>query len=574
MRASQLLLATLKETPADAEIISHQLMLRAGMIRRVAAGIYNLLPLGLRVVRKIEHIVRQEMNRAGAQELLMPAVQPAELWLESGRWEEYGPELLRFKDRHQRDFCLGPTHEEIITNIIRNEVKSYRQLPLNLYQIQTKFRDEIRPRFGVMRGREFIMKDAYSFDIDVTGLQRSYEKMYSAYERIFNRCGLAYRAVSADSGAIGGSTSHEFHVLADSGEDAIAICTRCDFAANVELAEVTTPGSARPEPNQTLEVVDTADQHTVESVADFLGIPTTRVAKTLLVKGTDGAVALIVRGDHELNVVKAEKLPEVQKPLEFIATQDVPDVAGCDAGSIGPRNLGVKIIADLAAADMSDFVCGANINNQHLTGVNWGRDIPEPQTADLRKVVAGDACPVHCGNSGAILEIKRGIEVGHVFQLGTKYSEAMNATCLDEQGNSVVFAMGCYGIGITRVAAAAIEQNHDQNGIIWPDSIAPFEIALAPIGLKKSEAVRKTVEMIYTQLDQAGFDVLVDDRNERPGVMFSELDLIGIPHRIVIGDRGIKNGIIEYKHRGAEQALDLPLDDISQMLETIRDTAN
>jgi len=573
MRASQLLLATLKETPADAEIISHQYMLRAGMIRKVAAGIYNLLPMGLRVVRKIEQIVREEMNRAGAQELLMPAVQPAELWLESGRWVEYGPELQRFKDRHQRDFCLGPTHEEVVTNIVRNEVKSYRQLPLNLYHIQTKFRDEIRPRFGVMRAREFIMKDAYSFDVDQAGLQASYDRMYRAYELIFTRCGLEYRAVSADSGAIGGSTSHEFHVLADSGEDAIAICSQCDYAANVELAEVVSTESERPVPSQQMQAVDTPEQHTVESVADFMGIPTSRVAKTLLVRGSDGgAVALILRGDHELNAVKAEKLPEVAKPLEFIPPAEVSGVAGCDVGSIGPRGLEVRIISDHAASEMVDFVCGANANNQHLTGVNWGRDLPVPRSEDLRKVLAGDPCPARCGKAGAVLEVKRGIEVGHVFQLGTKYSEAMNATCLDEQGNSVVIEMGCYGIGITRVAAAVIEQHHDDNGIIWPDSIAPFEVVIAPIGMKKSEAVRDTAELVYTRLQQAGFDVLIDDRNERPGVMFAELDLIGVPHRLVIGDRGIKKGIIEYKHRGSSEVQELPMEDVVETLTALTDS--
>jgi len=572
MRASRLLLATLKETPADAEIISHQLMLRAGMIRKVAAGIYNLLPLGLRVVRKIEQIVREEMNRSGAQELLMPAVQPAELWQESGRWVEYGPELQRFKDRHQRDFCLGPTHEEVVTNIVRSEIKSYRQLPLNLYHIQTKFRDEIRPRFGVMRAREFIMKDAYSFDVDLDGLQASYEKMYQAYGRIFSRCGLEFRAVSADSGAIGGSTSHEFHVLAESGEDAIAVCGQCAYAANVELAEAVTTDSERPTPLHELQAVDTPEQHTVGSVASFLKIPTSKVAKTLLVRSSDGgAVALILRGDHELNTVKAEKLPEVAKPLEFIQPDEVARVAGCDVGSIGPRDLDICVIADNAAAMMSDFVCGANTNNRHLTGVNWGRDLSEPRTADIRKVVAGDPCPESCGKAGAVLEIKRGIEVGHVFQLGTKYSESMNATCLDDQGESVTIQMGCYGIGITRVAAAIIEQFHDENGIIWPDGVAPFEVVIAPIGMKKSESVNDVSELVYTKLQDAGFDVLIDDRNERPGVMFAELDLIGVPHRLVIGDRGIKNGVIEYKHRGSSEVQELPVDDIVETLKTLKD---
>ncbi len=572
MRASRLLLATLKETPADAEIISHQLMLRAGMIRKVAAGIYNLLPLGLRVVRKIEQIVREEMNRSGAQELLMPAVQPAELWQESGRWVEYGPELQRFKDRHQRDFCLGPTHEEVVTNIVRSEIKSYRQLPLNLYHIQTKFRDEIRPRFGVMRAREFIMKDAYSFDVDLDGLQASYEKMYQAYGRIFSRCGLEFRAVSADSGAIGGSTSHEFHVLAESGEDAIAVCCQCAYAANVELAEAVTTDSERPTPLHELQAVDTPEQHTVGSVASFLKIPTSKVAKTLLVRSSDGgAVALILRGDHELNAVKAEKLPEVAKPLEFIQPDEVTRVAGCDVGSIGPRDLDICVIADNAAAMMSDFVCGANTNNRHLTGVNWGRDLSEPRTADIRKVVAGDPCPESCGKAGAVLEIKRGIEVGHVFQLGTKYSESMNATCLDDQGESVTIQMGCYGIGITRIAAAIIEQFHDENGIIWPDGVAPFEVVIAPIGMKKSESVSVVSELVYSKLQDAGFDVLIDDRNERPGVMFAELDLIGVPHRLVIGDRGIKNGVIEYKHRGSSEVQELPVDDIVETLKTLKD---
>ena len=570
MRTSQLLLATLKETPADAEIISHQYMLRAGMIRKVAAGIYNLLPSGLRVVRKIENIVREEMNKAGAQELLMPAVQPAELWLESGRWNEYGPELLRFKDRHQRDFCIGPTHEEVITNIVRNEIKSYRQLPLNLYQIQTKFRDEIRPRFGVMRGREFIMKDAYSFDVDQAGLQKSYNQMYEAYERIFTRCGLEFRVVAADSGAIGGSTSHEFHVLADSGEDAIAICSQCTYAANVELAPAVAPTDQRPPPKQELKVVDTSGQHTVEQVAKFLDIDASKVAKTLLVRGTEGVVALVVRGNHELNTVKAEKLAEVAKPLEFVDPDEVIEVTGCSVGSIGPKDLKVPIIVDHAANLMADFVCGANVEDQHLVGVNWERDIAQPQIADLRKVVDGDPCPLDCAGAG-VLQIKRGIEVGHVFQLGTKYSEAMNATCLDEQGNSIVMLMGCYGIGVTRVAAAAIEQNHDSKGIIWPDSIAPFEVVVAPIGMNKSEAVRDTSELLYTNLVETGFDALIDDRLERPGVMFAELDLIGIPHRLVVSERGLRNGTIEYKHRRADKPEELPIDDVIQTLSTFRE---
>ena len=575
MLASRFLLATLKETPADAEIVSHQLMLRAGMIRKVAAGIYDWLPLGLRVLRRVENIVREEMNRSGAQEVLLPAVQPAELWQESRRWDAYGPELLRFKDRHQRDFCLGPTHEEVITALFRHEIRSYRQLPANFYQIQTKFRDEIRPRFGVMRGREFLMKDAYSFHLDNASLQDTYEVMYATYSRIFKRIGLQFRAVLADTGSIGGNTSHEFHVLADTGEDAIAVCEKYDYAANVELAPALPPVGKRNDPAQALEEVDTPGQHTIEEVADYLGVDPAQTVKTLLVRGVGGVVALVLRGDHELNQVKVEKLPQVVKPMEFVSAEEIQAAAGCEAGSIGPKGLDIPVIADESAARLADFICGANENGKHLRGVNWGRDLPEPEVADLRKVVDGDPCPldeVSANDPAGTLVIKRGIEVGHIFQLGTKYSEAMNATCLDEQGNAVVMPMGCYGIGISRVVAAAIEQNHDENGIIWPDSIAPFEVVIIPIGLHKSKNVEQAAENIYKSLLDSGFDVLLDDRNERPGVMFAESDLIGIPHRLVIGERGLVKGVVEYKGRSQTDAQELPLDEVIATLTALRET--
>ncbi len=575
MRASQFLIATLKETPADAEIVSHQLMLRAGMIRKVAAGVYNWLPLGLRVLRKVENIVREEMDRAGAQELLLPAIQPAELWQESGRWAEYGPELLRLHDRHQRDFCFGPTHEEVITALVRNELKSYRQLPVNFYQIQTKFRDEIRPRFGVMRAREFLMKDAYSFHLDQASLQATYDLMYAAYARIFTRVGLAFCAVEADSGAIGGSTSHEFHVLAESGEDAIAICEGHGYAANVELAPALPPLGKREPPGKTMREVETPGQHTIDAVATYLDISPQQTVKTLLVRGTGGVVALILRGDHELNVVKAEKLPQVVKPLEFVSAEEVEAAAGCEPGSIGPRGLDIPVIADESAVRLADFVCGANEDGKHLIGVNWGRDLPEPEVADIRKVVDGDPCPTvnaSASDKGATLVIKRGIEVGHIFQLGTKYSEAMNATCLDEHGNAVVMPMGCYGIGVSRIVAAAIEQGNDANGIIWPDAIAPFEAVIVPIGLRKSKEVEKTVEKLYNSLLEAGIDVLLDDRDERPGVMFAESELIGIPHRLVVGDRGLKQGIVEYKNRRSGDAQELPLGDVIETLTSLRES--
>ena len=572
MRVSRFLLSTVRETPAEAETVSHRLMLRAGMIRKLAAGIYTWLPLGLRVLRKVEHIVREEMNRAGAQEVLMPAVQPAELWQESGRWDQYGPELLRLKDRHQREFCFGPTHEEVITDLIRRELKSYRQLPANFYQIQMKFRDEIRPRFGVMRAREFLMKDAYSFHVDAASLRETYQVMHAAYSRIFRRVGLEFRPVAADTGTIGGSESHEFHVLADSGEDAIAICSKCEYAANVELAQALPPLGKRPAPGRPMQTVDTPGKHTIEEVGKFLKVDPKQTVKTLLVKGTGGVIALVLRGDHELNEIKAAKLPQVVKPLVFVTPGEVQLAAGCEPGSIGPVGLKIPVIADESAARLADFVCGANVSGKHLVNVNWTRDAAEPIVADLRKVVEGDPCPdsgkAQCGGT---LGIRRGIEVGHIFQLGTKYSEAMQATVLDEAGKSVVMPMGCYGIGVSRVVAAAIEQNHDDNGIIWPDAIAPFQIALVPIGYGKSDKVRDTVDRLYGELVHAGFDVLLDDRDERPGVIFADMDLIGIPHRLVVGEKSLAKNAVEHKGRRDKTAREVPLDEIVRTLhETVK----
>ncbi len=563
MRTSRYLLATLKEDPSDAEIASHRLMLRAGMIRKLAAGIYDWLPLGLRVLRKVEAIVREEMDRAGAQEVLLPAVQPAELWQASGRWDQYGPELLRLRDRHRREFCFGPTHEEIITDLIRREIRSYRQLPANFYQIQTKFRDEIRPRFGVMRAREFLMKDAYSFHLDAASLEETYQIMHATYARLFTRLGLEFRAVEADTGAIGGSTSHEFHVLADSGEDRIAQCDRCDYAANVELAPALPPVGKRRPPGAAMEGVDTPGAGRIDEVAAFLGLPPERMVKTLLVNGVGGAVALVLRGDHELNLVKAEKLPQVAKPLRFVSEEEIRLIAGCAPGAIGPVGLSIPVIADESAARLDDFVCGANQDGRHLLHVNWGRDLPEPEVADLRDVVDGDPCPRCEGR----LALRRGIEVGHIFQLGTKYSEALGATCLDEHGNSIPLTMGCYGIGVSRIVAAAIEQHHDDAGIRWPRPIAPFAVAIVPIGLHKSAQVAEAAETVYKSLWEAGFDVLLDDRDERPGVMFADMDLIGIPHRLVIGARGLAKGLIEYKARDRDQALELPPDEIVAWLK-------
>jgi prolyl-tRNA synthetase len=562
MRTTQLLLATVKETPADAEVISHKLMLRAGMIRKLAAGLYTWLPLGLRALRKVEKIVRDEMDAAGAQEVLMPAVQPAELWRESGRWEQYGPELLRFKDRHDREFCFGPTHEEIITDLIRREIRSYKQLPANFYQIQTKFRDEIRPRFGVMRAREFLMKDAYSFHLDQASLQETYEVMHQTYTRIFTRLGLQFRAVRADTGSIGGTGSHEFHVLAASGEDAIAFSTASDYAANVELAEALAPEAARRAASQTMTTVDTPGQHSIAEVSAYLKVPAEVCLKTLLVQGKEGIVALVLRGDHELNTIKAEKLPEVAAPFTFATPEQIRQTAGCDAGSLGPVGLKIPVIADRSAAHLSDFVCGANQDGKHLTGVNWERDLPAPQVADLRNVVEGDPSPDGKGT----LAIKRGIEVGHIFQLGTKYSQAMNATCLDEGGQTVIMTMGCYGIGVSRVVAAAIEQNYDDNGIIWPDAIAPFQVVLIPMNMHKSERLQTAAVQLYQRLLKAGIDVLFDDRKDRAGVMFADMDLIGIPHRLVFGERGLDKGELEYKHRRDKDAQPIALDEVVNFL--------
>jgi prolyl-tRNA synthetase len=566
MRTSRFPLQTLKEVPADAEIASHRLMLRAGLIRRLASGLYTWLPLGLRVLRKVEAIVREEMNRAGALEVLMPAVQPAELWQESGRWERYGPELLRLRDRHQREFCFGPTHEEIITDLARNELRSYRQLPVNFYQIQTKFRDEIRPRFGVMRAREFLMKDAYSFHLDEGSLQETYDVMYEAYSRIFRRCGLDYRAVLADTGAIGGSASHEFHVLADSGEDAIAFSTEGSYAANVELAEATAPAASRPSPAAALALVDTPDARTIAELVEQFSQPIERTVKTLVVAAAEAHeadfVALLLRGDHELNAIKAEKLPAVASPLRFATEEEIRAAVGAGPGSLGPLNLPIPCIADRAVAVLADFSAGANQDGKHYFGLNWERDLPLPAVADLRNVVEGDPSPDGRGT----LTIARGIEVGHIFQLGRKYSEAMKATVLDEDGKAVVMPMGCYGIGVSRVVGAAIEQHHDDAGIAWPTAIAPFEVALLPMQAKKSHRVREATEGLYARLTAAGLEVLLDDRDARPGVMFADCELVGIPHRVVVGERGLDAGEVEYRGRRDSENTMLPLDGIVEEL--------
>jgi prolyl-tRNA synthetase len=565
MRLSQYPLSTLKETPADAEIISHQLMMRAGMLRKQAAGIYSWLPLGLRVLRKVEAIVREEMERAGALELLMPAVQPAELWEESGRWEQYGPELLRFHDRHQREFCFGPTHEEIITDIVRREIRSYKQLPVNYYQIQTKFRDEIRPRFGVMRSREFLMKDAYSFHIDQESLEQTYQVMFDSYSRIFTRLGLDFRAVQADSGAIGGSVSHEFHVLADSGEDAIAFSSSGEYAANVERAEAIAPTGKRAAAAADMTVVDTPGQHTIDELCSFLNVPAECCLKTLLVVGQEAdVVALVLRGDHELNVIKAEQQPAVATPLQFASDEQIRQAIGCGTGSLGPVGLTVPVIVDHAAVHVADFVCGANEDGKHLTGVNWERDLPLPICTDLRNVVDGDPSP----DGNGTLNIARGIEVGHIFQLGKKYSEAMKANVLDEQGKEQAMIMGCYGIGVSRIVAAAIEQNNDDSGMIWPDAIAPYQIAVLPMNMKKSRRVREATETLYEELLAAGFEVLLDDRPVRPGVMFSDMELIGIPHRVVVGEKNLDQGMLEYKSRRDAESRDIPRADIVDFLNT------
>jgi prolyl-tRNA synthetase len=539
-------------------------MLRAGMIRRLAAGLYSWLPMGLRTLKKAERIVREEMDRAGALELIMPTVQPAELWKESNRWIKYGPELLRFKDRHEREFVYGPTHEEVITDIARRELRSYKQLPVNFYQIQSKFRDEIRPRFGVMRAREFIMKDAYSFHIDEPSLAQGYRAMFDAYTRIFTRMGLKFRAAQADGGSIGGNVSQEFHVLAESGEDAIAYSTSGDYASNLETATTLQPAGARPAPSQELRKIATPGVRTIADLSAFLGVPATACVKTLMVDGADGAViAMILRGDHELNAVKAQKLAGVANPLRMASAERVREAANSDLGSLGPVGFRGTIYVDHAAAQLADFVCGANENDMHLTGVNWGRDLPEPRAFDIRNIVPGDPSPTGSGT----LEIARGIEVGHIFQLGQLYSQAMQASVLDEQGKAVTMFMGCYGIGVTRVVAAAIEQNHDANGIIWPETLAPFNVIVVPINYQKSERVRRAADRLYEDLGAAGIDVLLDDRDARPGVKFADAELIGIPHRLVIGDRGLETGKLEYRHRRDSESTEIPAADVVAYIE-------
>jgi prolyl-tRNA synthetase len=556
MRLSQYPINTTKETPAEAELVSHRLMLRSGMIRRVAAGIYSWLPLGLKVVRRVETIVREEMDRAGALEILMPAVQPAELWQESGRWSEYGPELLRLRDRHEREFVVGPTHEEVVTDIARRELRSYKQLPVNFYQIQTKFRDEVRPRFGVMRGREFIMKDAYSFHADEASMAAGYAAMRAAYSRMFTRMQLDFRVVQADSGAIGGAVSEEFQVLAESGEDAIAVSDGDEFAANIELAAAAAPPGPRAQASESLAPVATPHMKTIAALSAFLAVPPERCLKTLLVEGRDGGVvALLLRGDHELNALKAQRLGPVASPLRMAGAPAVLAASGSEPGFVGPRGLKCPVFADHAAAQMADFVCGANAPDLHLRGVNWGRDLPEPMAADLRNVVAGDPSPSGQGR----LRIVRGIEVGHIFQLGRKYSAAMNATVLDESGQAVTMLMGCYGIGVTRIVAASIEQNHDDRGIIWPDALAPYHVALIPLNLQKSARVRTAADALYEALGAAGIEVLYDDRDARPGVKFADAELLGIPHRLVLGERGLEAGSCEYRHRRATDSQDVPL---------------
>jgi prolyl-tRNA synthetase len=554
MRLSQYPISTLKEVPGDAEVVSHQLMLRAGLIRRLAAGLYVWLPMGLRTLKKVEQIVREEMNRAGALELCMPTLQPAELWVESGRWSKYGPELLRFKDRHDRDFLYGPTHEEVITDIARRELRSYKQLPVNFYQIQSKFRDEIRPRFGVMRAREFLMKDAYSFDTDEAGLAESYRRMYDAYSRIFTRMGLKFRAVQADGGSIGGDTSQEFHVLADSGEDAIVFSDADDYAANLETAATVASAAPRAAPTQSLTKVPTPNARTIAELCALLGVTPAQCVKTLLVDGTDGGVvALVIRGDHELNAVKSQKLDGVARPLKMAGADRIRTAAGAEPGFIGPVGFKGKIYVDHAASHLADFVCGANEKDMHYSGVNWGRDLPDQQSVDIRNVQEGDPSPTGRGT----LKIVRGIEVGHIFQLGQLYSAAMNASVLDEQGKALTMYMGCYGIGVTRVVAAAIEQNHDANGIVWPEALAPFKVVLVPINYQKSAKVQEMADALYRDFNAAGIDVLLDDRDARPGVKFADSELLGIPHRIVIGERTLAAGNLEYRDRRETESTEI-----------------
>jgi len=563
MRLSQIPWNTLKETPADAEVVSHQLLLRAGLVRRLTAGIFTWMPFGLKVLRKVEAVVREEMNRAGAVEVLMPAVQPAELWQETGRWDRYGDLLLRIRDRHERDYCFGPTHEEVITEVARRELRSYRQLPVNYYQIQTKFRDEIRPRFGLMRAREFIMKDAYSFHLDQASLETTYQAMAEAYARIFRRLGLRFRSVEADSGEIGGARSQEFHVLAESGEDAIAWCDGDSYAANIEMAAALPPSAPRPDPSAALAKVATPKSRSIDEVAAELKVAPERCVKILVVEGTDGGVvALALRGDHSLNAAKAQRLSQVKTPLTLASPERVTSATGAPTGFVGPVGLRVPLIADHSALAIADFVAGANEAGFHHTGVNWGRDTPVPAAADLRNVVAGDPSP---GGGGA-LAIARGIEVGHIFQLGDKYSRAMNAVVLDEDGKERPTIMGCYGIGVSRIVAAAIEQNHDANGIVWPGPMSPFDVTLLVLNPKNAEAVTAAAESIYVQLSGAGLDVLLDDRDARPGVKFAEADLLGVPHRLVVGDRGVREGLVEYRNRASGAEEKVAIDDVGKFI--------
>ena len=566
MKVSNFPISTLRETPADAELISHQLMLKAGLIKRLASGLYTWGPIGLKVMRKVETIVREEMTNISSVELLMPNVQPAELWEESGRWSQFGPELLRMKDRKGADFCYGPTHEEVITDYVRREVNSYKDLPVSYYQIQTKFRDEVRPRFGVMRSREFIMKDAYSFHTTQDSLQATYDDMHTAYTNIFSRMELNFRPVQADSGSIGGSASQEFHVLADSGEDAIAFSNESDYAANVEMAVAIPPKGERPAPTTEMEIIDTPDAHTIDDVSAQLNKDPKTSIKSLLVKGEEEGtvITLLMQGNDQLNELKAEKLEGVFSPLTYADEDELMSAAGCNAGSIGPIGLKTKVYADHATKNMSDFVCGANQDGKHYVGVNWGRDLPEAEYVDLRNVVEGDPSPDGKGT----LSILRGIEVGHIFQLGTKYSEAMKATVLGENGKPVVMTMGCYGVGITRVVAACIEQNHDDNGIIWPKELAPFQLSIVPINYHKSEEVKAQADQLHNDLIAAGYDVLLDDRNMRPGAMFADHELIGIPHRVVISDRGLKEGQLEFKSRTADEAEDVTQSDILSFISS------
>jgi len=569
MRVSKYLLSTQKETPADAEVVSHQLMLRAGMIRRNASGLYSWLPTGLRVLRKVEAIVREEMNKAGSVEILMPMVQPADLWVETGRWEKFGPELLRFQDRHNRDFVLGPTHEEVITDIVRKEVNSYKQLPLNLFQIQTKFRDEVRPRFGVMRSREFLMKDAYSFHLDQETMDETYETMFQAYSNILNRLGLAFRPVIADTGAIGGSTSHEFHVLATSGEDLIAYSTESDYAANIEKAEAPMPSETRQPASQEMTLVDTPNAKTIAELVEQHGIAIEKTVKTLIVKGATPEaplVALVVRGDHELNEVKAEKIPAVLAPFEFADEADIRKTIGAGPGSIGPVGLEIPVYIDHGVNVMSDFGAGANQDNKHLFGINWERDLPQAEAFDIRNIIEGEPSP--CGQG--TIALLRGIEVGHIFQLGSNYSEAMNANVLDHNGKAKTLLMGCYGVGVSRMVAAAIEQNHDDRGITWPDAIAPFRVGILPMNMHKSHRVQDMAEKLYQDLNEAGIEVLFDDRKERAGVMFADMELIGLPHVVVIGDRNIDAGVFEYKNRRTGEKQEIPFDQIIDFLKSAK----